>query len=182
MGKYTGYNYTTVTTSSYGDHWHNFRRIGAIEIFSARRLNAFASVREDEVRRMLVKLSRDSRRGFARVDLNSIFRDLTFNNIMRMVAGKMYYGDEVMDDDKGSEFTELIAQALNYGGSANPADFLPVLNWFGGYEKKVKKLTEKIDGLMQELIDEHRCKKLGNNNNNNNSTIHHLLKLKQSDL
>ncbi|XP_039034795.1 cytochrome P450 81Q32-like [Hibiscus syriacus] len=180
--KYIGYNYTSVTASSYGDHWRNLRRISAIEIFSSSRLNAFASIRKDEVRRLLVKLSRDSRRGFARVELKSMLHDLTFNNIMRMLAGKRYYGDEVMDDDEASEFRELIAQAVSYAGSGNRSDFMPLLNWFGGYEKKVKKLGEKIDGLLQKLIDEHRCKQLYNNtNNNNNSTIDHLLNLQQSD-
>ncbi|MBA0703904.1 hypothetical protein Golax_016196, partial [Gossypium laxum] len=91
-GKYLGYNYTTVSTSSYGDHWRNLRRIGAIEIFSSSRLNAFAAVRKDEVQRLLVRLSRDSRRGFTKVELKSMLNDLTFNNIMRMVAGKRYYG------------------------------------------------------------------------------------------
>ncbi|XP_039040954.1 cytochrome P450 81E8-like [Hibiscus syriacus] len=42
-----------------------------------------------------------------------------------------------------------------------------------------------MDGLMQKLIDQHRCKRLDNNknynNNNNNSTIDHLLNLQQSD-
>ncbi|KAE8673164.1 hypothetical protein F3Y22_tig00111810pilonHSYRG00236 [Hibiscus syriacus] len=126
MGKYLGYNYTTLTSPSYGDHWRNLRRIGAIEIYSSSRLNAFAGVR-----------------------------------------------------------LEIIPEAVSYGGSGNPADFLPVLNWFGGFEKKVKKLGEKMDGLMQKLIDQHRCKRLDNNknynNNNNNSTIDHLLNLQQSD-
>ncbi|KAL4339242.1 hypothetical protein GQ457_08G015030 [Hibiscus cannabinus] len=140
-----GYNYTTVSTASYGDHWRNLRRIGAIEIFSSTRLNAFASVRKDEVRRLLVKLSRDSRQGFARVELKSMLSVLTFNNIMRMVAGKRYYGDEVTDEDEARELRELIAESFSYGGSGNLADYLPVLNWFGGYEKKVKRVGEKMD-------------------------------------
>ncbi|MBA0757400.1 hypothetical protein Gotri_020502 [Gossypium trilobum] len=79
-------------TTSYGDHWRNLRLIFAIEIFSLSRLNSIISVRKDEVQRLLVRLSRDSRRGFAKVELKSMLNDLTFNNIMRMVAGKRYYG------------------------------------------------------------------------------------------
>ncbi|KAK8611600.1 hypothetical protein V6N13_131647 [Hibiscus sabdariffa] len=180
MGKYFGFNYTTVSASSYGDHWRNLRRIGAIEIFSSSRLNTFASIRKDEVRRLLVKLSRDSRRGFARVELKSMLSDLTLNNILRMVAGKRYYGDEEKGEDEAREFRGLIAKAVSYAGTGNLADFLPVLNWFGGYEKKVKKLWKKMNGMMQKLIDEKRCKML-ENNNNTTSMIDHLLNLQQSD-
>ncbi|KAK8639304.1 hypothetical protein V6N13_137691 [Hibiscus sabdariffa] len=180
MGKYFGFNYTTVTTSSYGDHWRNLRRIGAIEIFSSSRLNTFASIRKDEVRRLLVNLSRDSRRGFARVELKPMLHGLTLNNIMRMVAGKRYHGDEATGEDEERAFKELIAEAVSYAGSGNFADFLPALNWFGGYEKKVKKLWKKMNGLLQKLIDEKRRKKL-ENNNNTTSMIDHLLNLQQSD-
>ncbi|KAL4323596.1 hypothetical protein GQ457_11G004840 [Hibiscus cannabinus] len=180
MGKYFGFNYTTVTTSPYGDHWRNLRRIGAIEIFSSSRLNTFVSIRKDEVRRLLVKLSRNSRRGFARVELKPMLHDLTLNNIMRMVAGKRCDGDEATGEDEGRAFKEVIEKAVSYAGSGNFADFLPVLNWFGGYEKRVKKVWVKMNGMMQKLIDEKRYKKL-ENNNNTTSMIDHLLNLQQSD-
>ena len=130
-GKHLGYNYTTVTTSPYGDHWRNLRRIGAIEIFSSSRLNTFLSVRKDEIKRLLLKLSRDSRQDFAKVELKSKLSDLTFNNIMRTVAGKRYYGDEMTNEAEGREFRDLIIEAFRNGVAVNPADFLPILNWFG---------------------------------------------------
>ena len=81
LGKYLGYNNTVVSTASYGDHWSNLRRIGAIEIFSSSRLNTFLSVQKDEIKRLLLKLSRDSRQDFAKVELKSMLTDFTFNNI-----------------------------------------------------------------------------------------------------
>ncbi|TYI72880.1 hypothetical protein E1A91_D07G090300v1 [Gossypium mustelinum] len=178
-GKYLGYNYTTVSTSSYGDHWRNLRRIGAIEIFSSSHLNAFAAVRKDEARRLLVSLSRDSRREFVKVKLKSMLNDMTFNNIMRMVAGKRYFGEEVTNEKEAREFREVIEGTFRNGGTGNRADFLPVLNWFGGYEKKVKKIGKKLDGLLQKLVDEHRWMK--QENNGNGSMVDHLLNLQQSD-
>ncbi|KAE8659352.1 Cytochrome P450, family 81, subfamily D, polypeptide 2 [Hibiscus syriacus] len=50
--KHLGYNYSTVI-SSYGDHWHNLRRIGATEIFSPARLSATINARKDEMRCLL---------------------------------------------------------------------------------------------------------------------------------
>ncbi|TYJ25998.1 hypothetical protein E1A91_A07G088600v1 [Gossypium mustelinum] len=156
-GKHFGYNYTTISTSSYSDHWHNLRRIGSIEIFSSSSLNAFVAIRKDEVQRLLVRLSQDSCQGFA----------------------KRYYRDEVKDENEAREFREVITETFRKGSTANRAEFLPVLNWFGGYEKKVKKIGKKLDGLLQKLVDEHR--RMKQENNDNGSMVDHLLNLQQSD-
>ncbi|XP_022725825.1 cytochrome P450 81D11-like [Durio zibethinus] len=175
--KHLGYNYTTLVASSYGDHWRNLRRIGAIEIFSSSRLNASVTVRKDEIRRLLLKLSCDSRQEFAKVELKSMLNDMTFNNIMRMVAGKRYYGDEVTNEEEAREFRELIAEAFKNSGTANQADYFPILNWFGeGFEKKVKKVGKTIDRFLQTLIENHRSKR-----QDNNSMIDHLLSLQESE-
>ncbi|KAI7984567.1 Cytochrome P450 81E8 [Camellia lanceoleosa] len=50
IGKYFGYNYTSIGASSYGDHWRNLRRLMALEIFSTSRLNGFLSIRRDEIK------------------------------------------------------------------------------------------------------------------------------------
>ncbi|KAL4311934.1 hypothetical protein GQ457_01G036950 [Hibiscus cannabinus] len=177
IAKHLGYNYTTVVTSSYGDHWRNLRRIGANEIFSSARLNATVDTRRDEIRRLLARLSNGSRQDFAKVELKSMLSDLSLNNIMRTVAGKRFYGDEVANEEEAREFRELMVEIFKKSGTGNPADYLPILNWFGlGFERELKKLAQRMDGFLQKLIDEHRTKKL-----QNNSMIQHLLSMQQSD-
>ncbi|TYI62864.1 hypothetical protein E1A91_D10G277200v1 [Gossypium mustelinum] len=56
VGKYIGYDYTTLGSSPYGDHWRNLRRICKLEIFSANRLNSSSSIRRDEIKNLLQKL------------------------------------------------------------------------------------------------------------------------------
>ncbi|KAG8474532.1 hypothetical protein CXB51_031376 [Gossypium anomalum] len=177
IAKHLGYNYTTLVSSSYGDHWRNLRRIGATEIFSSGRLNASVNVRKDETRRLMLSLSTDSRQDFVKVELKSMLSDLTFNNIMRMLAGKRYYGDEVTNEEEAREFRELMVEVAKNSGTGNPADYLPVLNWFGlGFEGKLKKLGKRLDGFLQKLVDDHRSNKL-----KNNSMIDHLLSMQESD-
>ncbi|XP_062004033.1 cytochrome P450 81E8-like [Rosa rugosa] len=178
LGKYIGYNWSTVVVSPYGDHWRNLRRIGAIEIFSSQRLNMFSTIRKDEVKHLVRKLAQNSSSGdFTRVEMKSMFNELTFNIIMTMVAGKRYYGDDVYvsDKEKAKQFREIMTEAIAYGGAANPADFLPILNWTGagGYEKKVRELGKRTDAFLQGLIDEHRGIK-------RNTMIDHLLSLQES--
>lgn len=94
-GKHLHYNFTTVASANYGDHWRNLRRICAIEIFSSSRLNSSSGIRRDEIKHLARRLQQVSNTGFAKVDLRSMFTDLTFNIVMRMIAGKRYYGEDV---------------------------------------------------------------------------------------
>ncbi|KAL0332316.1 UNVERIFIED_CONTAM: cytochrome [Sesamum calycinum] len=107
IAKYIGYNYTSLVASPYGEYWRNLRRLTTIEIFSTARLNKFQSIRHDEVRLMLKKLYETSYQDFTRVELRPRFAELTFNNIMRMVAGKRYIGEDEENED-AKQFRELI--------------------------------------------------------------------------
>ncbi|KAJ0097272.1 hypothetical protein Patl1_28599 [Pistacia atlantica] len=180
MGKHLGYNYTTLVQSPYGDHWRNLRRIAAIEVFSPHRLNMFLSIRREEIKRLLKNLSCGSREEFSMVQLKTMFSELTFNIMMRMVAGKRYYGDEVEDEEEARRFRKIVKEATTYGGVSNPGDFLPILNWIDGgdLQKTVLRLSKNIDGFLQGLIDEHRCKK--SNLESMNTMIDHLLTLQES--
>ncbi|CAB4314568.1 unnamed protein product [Prunus armeniaca] len=179
VSKHLGYNNTTIGTAQYGDHWRNLRRIGAIEIFSTSRLNAFLNIRKDEVKHLQLKLSQNALDDFAKVELKSMFLDLTFNVIMRMVAGKRYYGEDgSVDKEEARQFREIMEEIFANAGAGNPADFLPILNWVGsvhGFEKKVMKLARKTDAFLQGLIDEHRSK-----GRNGCTMIDHLLSLQES--
>ncbi|XP_062102607.1 cytochrome P450 81Q32-like [Humulus lupulus] len=170
MGKHMGYNYTTIADSPYGNHWRNLRRIGTVEIFSSTRLNLFLDIRKDEIRRLLRKIS-------PRVELKSMLPELTFNIIMRMMAGKRYYGDDVTDEEEARQFREIMTEVFEKGGAGNPADFLPILNWIpNGYEKKVQRLAKRADSFLQGLIEEIRSSK----DENRNTMIDHLLSLQES--
>ncbi|XP_044469271.1 cytochrome P450 81Q32-like [Mangifera indica] len=180
IGKHLGYNYTTLPQSPYGDHWRNLRRIAAIEVFSSHRLNMFLSIRREEIRQLLKKLSCGSLQGFSKVQLKTMFSELTFNIMMRMVAGKRYYGDEVEDEEEARGFRKTVKEAVSYAGVSNPGDFLPILNWIDGgdFQKKISRISKNVDGFLQGLIDEHRCKK--SNLESMNTMIDHLLTLQES--
>ncbi|KAH6760234.1 cytochrome P450 [Perilla frutescens var. frutescens] len=176
IGEYIGYNYTTLIGANYGDYWRDLRRLMTVEIFSLARLNTFQSIRHDEISLMLEKLYKKSWQGFARVEIRPLLSELTFNNIMRMVAGKRYFGvDEVTEEAK--EFRELIAEAFSYGAASNPADFFPLVRWFDykSIEMNLARISAKMDVSLQGLLDEQRRNKDGN------TMINHLLHLKESE-
>lgn len=178
--KHLTYNNTIFSASPYGDYWRDLRRISIIEIFSATRLNMFLEIRKDEIKRLLGKLCGISSDGFARVEMGSIFSELSSNIVMRMVMGKRFYGEDVMDVEQAREFRDIVKQVMENCGTYNSRSFIPLLNWIDitRYEKRVIKLGQRNDQFLQGLIDEHRNQK----EEGRNTMIDHLLSLQESQL
>ncbi|CAN6911125.1 unnamed protein product [Brassica oleracea var. botrytis] len=175
FAKHIGYNCTTMVNSPYGDNWRNLRRIGAIEIFSSLRLDSFLSIRQDEIRRLIFCLSKNSQHESAKVEMGSLFMSLTLNNIIRMLSGKRFYGDGTEDDDEARYVRQLIADAVYSADAGNAADYFPILCWITDYEKRVKKLAGRVDKFLQSLVDEKRAEK-----EKGNTVIDRLLALQET--
>ncbi|CAH8267084.1 unnamed protein product [Arabidopsis lyrata] len=175
VGKHIAYNSTTMVGASYGDSWRNLRRIGTIEIFSSLRLNSFLSIRKDEIRRLIICLSKNSQQKFVKVEMRPLFMGLTINNIIRMVAGKRFYGDGTEDDTEARHVRQLIAEVVVSGGAGNAADYFPILRYITNYEKHVKKLAVRVDEFLQSLVNEKREEKV-----KGNTMIDHLLSLQET--
>nr|GLL39017.1 cytochrome P450 81D11-like [Ipomoea trifida] len=173
-GKYIGYNDTTLAGLPYSDQWRHLRRLSAQEIFSAARLNSFLSIRQDEVKHLLQSLYRDSKTSFAKVELKPKLGQAAFNVIMRMIAGKRYFGENDSQDTKN--VPELINEVLETAEASNPEDFFPLLRWLDcrGLKKKLARLGHRMDAFQQSLIDEHRREK------RTSTMIGHLLSLQES--
>ncbi|KAK5775429.1 hypothetical protein PVK06_043321 [Gossypium arboreum] len=78
--------------------------------------------------------------GFAKVELKSLFSELTFNIIMKMMVGKMYFNDEAtQNSDEGRQFRETIKELFELAVSSYPGDFLPILQLvdYNGYIKRI---------------------------------------------
>ncbi|CAA7032570.1 unnamed protein product [Microthlaspi erraticum] len=175
VGKYIEYNLTTMTSAPYGDHWRNLRRIGTLEIFSSHKLNGFLSVRKDEIRHLLLRLSKNSLHGFAKVEMRSLFMDLTMNNILRMMAGKRFYGAGTEKDNDARRVRQLIDEVVSYAGAGNAVDYIPILRWVTNFEKRVKNLAGRVDEFLQSLLDEKRGDK-----EKGDTMMDHLLSLQET--
>ncbi|KAL5847297.1 hypothetical protein ACOSQ3_010821 [Xanthoceras sorbifolium] len=158
-GKHLGYNYTSLAWAPYGDHWRNLRKISSLEILSNNRLQTLYSVRMDEMRTVVRKLYQNQNQT---VEMKSVFFELTLNVMMRMIAGKRYYGDNSTEiyHQEAKNFQELVAETFRIGGASNILDFLPLLSWvgFGGLEKRLMILHQKREKFLQDLVEEHRRK------------------------
>ena len=77
--------------------------------------------------------------------------------MLRTIAGKRYYGKEVVDQE-AKQFQIIMREVIELQGSSNLNDFLPVLQWvdFQGLEKRMVILKKKMDMFFQNLVDEHK--------------------------
>ncbi|XP_018833899.2 cytochrome P450 81Q32-like [Juglans regia] len=162
-GKHLGYNFTSLVWAPYGDHWRNLRRIASLELLSSHRLQTLSRIRTDEVRSLLRRLLPTNNKNQNQTevhDLKSAFFELTLNVMMRMIAGKRYYGGSAAEaeEDQVGKFRDIVSETFRLGPVTNVADFLPMLSWFGisRMEKRLILLQEKRDRFMQSLIEEHR--------------------------
>ncbi|XP_050365905.1 cytochrome P450 81Q32-like [Argentina anserina] len=158
-GKHLGYNYTTLVWASYGSHWRNLRRIASLELLSSHRLQMFHGIRADEVGSLILRLLQGSIDGeFHIVDMKSTFFELTLNVLMRMIAGRRYYGENKTGLEEAKRFREIVTETFVLSGATNIGDFMPALKYVGanGLENKLLILQKKRDRFMQDLIEEHR--------------------------
>ncbi|XP_059454361.1 cytochrome P450 81Q32-like [Corylus avellana] len=188
-GKHLGYNYTTLAWAPYGHHWRNLRRIASLELLSSNRLQMFYSIRVDEVKSLIRRLCQRSEGGDQfdqAVDMKSTFFELTLNVMMRMIAGKRYYGEKVAELEKAKKFKKIVMESFELSGATNIGDFLPVFKWVGsrGLEKRLVVLQGKRDKFMQDLIEEHRRRREGDpasDRERGNTMIDVLLSLQEAE-
>ncbi|KAK8642689.1 hypothetical protein V6N13_012026 [Hibiscus sabdariffa] len=159
-GKHLGYDYTTLPWAPYGDHLRNLRRVATVELLSSNRVQKYLGIQMDEVRSLILRLCRRSKGGveFRVVEMKSMLFELTLNVMMRMIAGKRYFGEGVEEVEEKRKFKEIVTETFELSGATNIGDFVPLLTWIGlnKIEKKLEKLRWKRDEFMQNLIDERR--------------------------
>lgn len=116
---------------------------------------------------------------FEQVELSSMLHNMMYNNLMRMISGKRYYGEEIdaKDVKEAKEFRETVAELLKFAGVTNKADYLPFLRWFDfqNLEKRLQNISNRFDVILNGLIHENRSKM-----KSENTMIDHLLKLQES--
>ncbi|KAH7536693.1 hypothetical protein FEM48_Zijuj03G0013500 [Ziziphus jujuba var. spinosa] len=188
IGKCLGSNFTSLPWIPYGDLWRNVRRILSLELLSNLSLQNLAGIRSDEAKLLLQRLMNDQGQV---VDMKVAFFELSLNNMMRMMAGKRYYGDNIEDVKEVKRFREIQVETFELSGKSNMEDIFPFMRWTGaskGLEKSMMELHTKRDEFMQSLIDEHKVRMENERDESNSNSedkrktmVEVLLSLQEND-
>ncbi|ESR56566.1 hypothetical protein CICLE_v10023966mg [Citrus x clementina] len=135
--------------------WREIRKICVIHLFNSNRVQNFRPIREDEVSRMIEKISK-SVGASNPVNLSEVMMSLTSTIICRIGFGKRY------DEDKAtsgrSRFHALLNETQALFVSFFVTDYFPFMDWIDNLRGMMKRLQnnfQELDGFYRELIDEH---------------------------
>ncbi|KAI3825627.1 hypothetical protein L1987_07143 [Smallanthus sonchifolius] len=154
--KHIAYNYQDLVFAPYGPRWRMLRKICSVHLFSAKALDDFRHVRQEEVAiltRVLVSA------GNSTVKLGQLLNVCTTNALARVMLGRRVFGDgSGGGDPKADEFKDMVVELMVLAGEFNIGDFIPALDWLDlqGVAKKMKKLHARFDSFLNTILEEHK--------------------------
>ncbi|KAK1382102.1 5-OH-xanthotoxin synthase [Heracleum sosnowskyi] len=148
------YNGLEMAFAPYGEHWRNVRKMCTLELFTQKRAQFnFRPVREDEVSRMVDRLSKAAA---ASEDVNAYD---CFTNFATSIISRVAFGKRYDEDNIGKEkFQRMVADIEAMFAAFFVKDFFPMFGWIdrlSGVEAILDRNFNEMDTFYQELIDEH---------------------------
>ncbi|KAJ6708770.1 CYTOCHROME P450 71B11-RELATED [Salix koriyanagi] len=152
--KKLSYNGFDLAFAPYGDYWREVRKICAVHVFSSTVAQSFRCIREDEVSRMIEKISK-SALASKPFNLTTEMVFLTSTIISRAAFGKTY---EIGGSDSG-RFLELLVETEAIVSSLFLSDYFPCWGWLAdkltGLSYRLEKNFEEFDAFSNGIIDDN---------------------------
>ncbi|XP_055813949.1 6,7,8-trihydroxycoumarin synthase-like [Solanum dulcamara] len=148
------YNGHDIGFAPYNDHWRERRKICVLHLFSLKKVQSFSPIREDEVSRMMKKISQQAANSQI-TNLSNLMVSLTSTIICRVAFGVRF-------DEEGHErkrFDYLLPEAQAMSVSFFVSDFFPSLSRIDkltGLTDRLEKIFNDLDEFYEELIEQHQ--------------------------
>ncbi|CAI0437465.1 unnamed protein product [Linum tenue] len=146
------YGSTDIVFAPYGDYWRQLRKICTVELFSARMIRSFGSIREDETSKLAAAISAAASSGSG-VDLSAMFCKMTYGVLSRAAFG------EAMTGEGREAFLPLVGEITRVATGFNVADFFPsfkLLQVVTGVASRMSVLRRNADEVLDSIIAGHR--------------------------
>ncbi|XP_065868505.1 cytochrome P450 726A27-like [Euphorbia lathyris] len=147
----TLYNGLSIGFAPYGEYWRQMRKISTLEFLSAKRVQSFRSLREEQVSNVIKLLQ--SKAAGAPVNLTNTVVNLT-NTIMLIAT----FGENGLTKEHLLTILEGLKES---GKGVGFADFFPsfkFLQYFSrGAMSRLRKLHSEADRILEDTIYEHKA-------------------------
>ncbi|PHT39348.1 Cytochrome [Capsicum baccatum] len=156
------YNGHDIGFAPYNDYWRELRKICVLHLFSLKKVQSFSPIREDEVSRMIKKISQQAATSQI-TNLSSILISLTTTIICRVAFG-IRYDEETHERRKFAELLKVTEEIL---AGFFVSDYFPLLGWIdklsgriSRLENNFKDLDEFYEGLIEQHLNSNRPKSM----------------------
>ncbi|XP_022997809.1 cytochrome P450 71B26-like [Cucurbita maxima] len=160
------YNFLDLNLSPYGERWRELRKICTLQLFTARRVQSFWEIREEEVGRLVNSIAQSSSSS-SPIDLSDKLYSLTANITTRVAFGSIFSGGKLDDE----YFQHVIRRAVAAIGSFSMTDFIPTFGWIidrlNGVHGRLEKSFAEMDAFFQHIVDDRRNFKKTSKNEEN---------------
>ncbi|KAL8262714.1 hypothetical protein R6Q59_024063 [Mikania micrantha] len=169
------YHQKDIAFSPYGDYWRQMRKICVMELLSAKKVQSFRSVREDESQNLIESVAKQR---FDVVNISQMIFTM-INAIIWKITFGTGYNDQPMLLRLIQDATEL---TIGFGVS----DLYPsisVLPLITGTRNKLLKVQKKIDAMLNSIILDHQKRRVHEqiSKHDNEDIVDVLLRLKDDD-
>ncbi|KAL0292145.1 UNVERIFIED_CONTAM: cytochrome [Sesamum calycinum] len=142
--KHLFYNSSDIAFSPYGAHWRNVRKVCILELLSAKRVQSYGFVREQEVAKLVQRVAESCHDS---INLSKLLNMYANGVVCRVVFGKDFTGGDGEYERLGSKrccvrhksrlvrafkrfdkfFSDVIEERLNSHGRKEQKDFVDIL-------------------------------------------------------
>ncbi|XP_060198370.1 premnaspirodiene oxygenase-like [Lycium barbarum] len=161
------YNYSDIALCPYGDYWRNMRKICVLELLSAKMVKSFNSIRQEEMSSLVSSII-NSKPG-SLVNLSSKIFWFTGSVTCRSAFGKVVHDQDTLI----MLVTWLIFPSHKW------------LHGISGMKSRLLKAREKVDVILEKIINEHRGSRVngekGNGESGGEDLIDVLLRVMESE-
>ncbi|KAB1995763.1 hypothetical protein ES319_D13G183100v1 [Gossypium barbadense] len=148
-GNVISYDSRDIVMAPYGNYWRQVRKICTVELLTAKRVQSFESIRQEEVLGLVKYIS--SNQG-SPINLTKKIFSLTYGITSRAAFGKIC-------KDKDS-YSVVVEEIIKLASGFSLADLYPsfrVLELISGLRQKAEAQLQKSDEILQSIINEHRA-------------------------
>ncbi|XP_050216071.1 desmethyl-deoxy-podophyllotoxin synthase-like [Mercurialis annua] len=137
----------------YGPFWRHMRKICTMELFTAKRVQSFRPIREEEILNVMKSISCSEG---SEVDLSTMLFGYTYKVVSGAAFGKIRKEQEAF-----VPYIKDIIEAISGFSIANLFPSVKLLHNIGGMKARVEMLHHESDKILESIINDHRYKRKG---------------------
>ncbi|CAA7021789.1 unnamed protein product [Microthlaspi erraticum] len=147
------YNLNDLVFSPYNKYWREVRKMTVVELYTAKRVQSFRHVREEEVA-SFVDFIKECASLENPINFNQMFLKLSVSVICRVGFGINLKGSKLEDT-----YDQIIVQTTEVFGTFAAADYFPVIgriiDRITGLHGKCEKVFKVMDSFFDQAIEHH---------------------------